>query len=345
MQKKWMKFLLTAVLTLSVTALTGCGGTQKGSSSPQETTAAAEKETSQDESTDTKDTKDAENKGSATEGTGRQNGTVYPLTVTDGLGDEVTIEAEPERVISLSPANTEILFALDAGAMIKGRTDYCSYPAEAADVPSIGTYTSPNTELIISMEPDVIFASDYMDDSIRKQVEAAGAKVVVFSANSVESVLDAILQAGKILNLNENAQALVDSMNADLEDLQTDIADKKGTRSVFVDIGSYYSAGPGSLLADMLDKIGATNIAADPGEAYPQLSVESIIEKDPDVYISLYTTAEELKETSGLNDLDCIKNDKITYYEALSNEADMIQRPGPRVVEGMELLAEQIYEK
>ena len=93
-----------------------------------------------------------------------------------------------------------------------GRTDYCSYPEEAAEVESVGTYTAPNTELIISLSPDVVFASDYIDDAVRYQVEEAGAKVVVFSANDVKSVEKNIETAGQILNLNEKAQELTESM-------------------------------------------------------------------------------------------------------------------------------------
>lgn len=319
MRTKWITILTTIILILTTSFMTGCGNA-KSQGTDQNTPQAAGEES--------KDT---------------EKGTVYPLTVTDSLGNEVTIEKEPARVISLSPANTEILFALDASERVKGRTDYCSYPEEAAEIASIGTYTAPNTELIISMEPDVIFASDYIDDNIRKQVEAAGAKVIVFSANTVEGVQDVILQAGEILDLKENAEKLVDSMDTGLKEIQDALAAKKETKSICIDIGSFYSAGPGSLLDDMLDKLDVENIAADTNEAYPQLSVETIIEKDPDIYLSLYPTVDELKETSGLSDLDCIKNDHIIFYEALSDEADMIQRPGPRVVEGMRLLAEQIY--
>ena len=144
----------------------------------------------------------------------------YPLTITDDLGNTVTIEEEPERVLSLSPANTETLFALGAGERIVGRTDYCNYPEEAADVPSIGTYTSPNTELIISMTPDVIFASDSIDEAIRSQVENAGASVIVFSANNIESVEQDILTAGQVLNLNEKAREITAGMEAEMDGLQ-----------------------------------------------------------------------------------------------------------------------------
>lgn len=269
--------------------------------------------------------------------------TTYPLQVTDGLGNAVIIEKEPQRVISLSPANTEILFALGVDSKIKGRTDYCSYPAEAAQVASIGTYTSPNTELMISMEPDVIFASDYIDDNIRKQMEATGAKVVVISANSVKSTEDAIAQMGKILNANEKAAEIVSAMEADLKDLQDKVASAKEKKSVFVDLGMFYSAGPGSLLDDMLSQINVANIAADTEETWPQLSVEAIIEKNPDFYLSLFTTPDELKQTTGVKELDCIKNGNIIFYEGLSEKADMIQRPGPRVVEGIRILAGHFY--
>ena len=93
----------------------------------------------------------------------------------------------------------------------------------------------------------------------------------------------------------------------------------------------------------MLNDLSVRNIAEDTGETWPQLSLEKIIESDPDIYISLFTSPEELKQTSGLNDLECIKNGNIIYFEGLSPEADMIQRAGPRIVEGTKLLAEKIY--
>lgn len=337
MDKRRKMLVFPLIMALILVMLTGCGGSgQKGDAkSSQETT--DESKAVETESAENEQQADVSDKMDDTDET------VYPFTITDSLGNEVTIEEEPERVISLAPAETEILFALGAGDRVKGRTDYCSYPEEASEVESIGTYSSPNTELILSMEPDVIFASDYMDDSIREQVESTGAKAIVFSANTVEEVQNVILQVGQVLNLNGNARELVDSMNEDMEEIVEKTTSVEEKKSVIVDIGSMYSAGPGCLIGDMLSKMEVTNIAADIGERYPQFSAESIIEKNPDIYISLYSTPEELKEIAGLSDLECIKNDNIVFYDAFSNEADMIQRPGPRVVEGMRLLAEQIY--
>ena len=269
--------------------------------------------------------------------------TTYPLEITDDLGNQVTFEEAPETIVSLSPAATEIVYAIGAGDKVVGRTDYCDYPQEVADVDSIGSYAEPNMELIIEKAPDVIFVSDYIDDSIRSQVEAIGTKVFIFSANDIEAVENDIQAAGQILNLNDEAKEVTDGMEADRADLKETLSGKEEEKSVFIDIGSYYSAGPGSLLDSLLKEIQAENVAEDTGETWPQLSVERIIEKDPNVYVSLYTKPEELKEVSGLADLDCIANDNIVYFDGLSNEANMMQRPGPRLVQGAKILAESIY--
>ena len=327
--------MLTLMLSAAAVFAAGCGG------NAEETDHTQEESTEGVQAEGTEDAEDSVSEGQSDSTGGGE--TQYPLTVTDDLGNSVTIEEEPQRVISLSPANTETLFALGADEKIVGRTDYCTYPEEAAEVDSIGSYTSPNTELIISLSPDVIFASDYIDDAVREQVENAGAKVIVFTANDLESVEQDILTAGQVLNQNQEAADLVNGMESDMEEIQGILAAKTEAKSAFIDLGDYYSAGPGSLLGSVLDDIGVENVVADTGEAWPQVSVEKIIESDPDVYISLFTAPEELKQVAGLSSLDCIQNDQIIYYDGLSPEADLIQRAGPRLVEGMRLLAEQIY--
>lgn len=335
MKKKTISVMLTLMLSAAAVFAAGCGG------NAEETDHTQEESTEGFQAEGTEDAEDSVSEGQSDRTDGGE--TQYPLTVTDDLGNSVTIEEEPQRVISLSPANTETLFALGADEKIVGRTDYCTYPEEAAEVDSIGSYTSPNTELIISLSPDVIFASDYIDDAVREQVENAGAKVIVFTANDLESVEQDILTAGQVLNQNQEAADLVNGMESDMEEIQGILAAKTEAKSAFIDLGDYYSAGPGSLLGSVLDDIGVENVVADTGEAWPQVSVEKIIESDPDVYISLFTAPEELKQVAGLSSLDCIQNDQIIYYDGLSPEADLIQRAGPRLVEGMRLLAEQIY--
>lgn len=326
MKKKSLALILAASMAA---AMIGCGSEQETTAA--ETTAA---ETSAEETTA------AESEAETTEEASEAG--PGALAIVDDLGMEIELTAVPNSVVSLSPSCTEILFAVGAGDCVVGRTDFCTYPEEVAEIDSIGSYVSPNTELILSLSPDVVFASDYVDDAVRSQLENAGISVIVLSANSLEAVEADILLVGQVMEMNDGAEAVVAKMEEELTaltDSLTDVTEK----TAFVDLGSFYSAGPGSLLDDVLNHIGVTNIAADTGETWPQLSVESIIEKNPDVYISLFPTVDEIKATDGLSDLDCIQNDQIIYIDGYSVEGDMIQRPGPRLVEGMQALAELVY--
>ena len=173
MKRKFMPLFMAVLLCLSTFALAGCGGgkdegTSDTGSGNQETEAVGAQP--QEESSSLPEVAGGDTSGAV----------IYPLTIADDFGNEVVLEKEPERVVSLSPSATEILFAIGGGDKVVGRTDYCSYPEEASQVESIGTYTDPNTELIIAREPEVVFVSDYLDDAIRTQLEAAGIKVVVF---------------------------------------------------------------------------------------------------------------------------------------------------------------------
>lgn len=141
--------------------------------------------------------------------------TVYPVTVKDDFGTEVTLEKAPESIVSLAPVDTEILFAIGAGDVVTGRTEYCNYPEEAAEVDTIGTYSEPNMELILSKTPDLVVASGYLDDSIRQQLEENGAVVFITNANNLESVKYDIETLGTLINRGEEAADLIESMDGE----------------------------------------------------------------------------------------------------------------------------------
>lgn len=273
----------------------------------------------------------------------KSGSTTYPVTVTDNAGNSVTIEKEPQKIVSLSPATTEILFALDQGDKVVGRTKYCDYPEAALAVTDIGSFNAPTLEKIIELAPDIVVASDFVSDDIKQQLEATGAKVITFNAADIDGVLANIVQAGEVTNANDKATEIVEKMAADREALIEKAKTAKTPKSVFFDIGKFYSAGPGSTLDSMLTDLNAVNIAADGAEQWPQLSTEEIIADNPDVYISLYTKPEDVKATPGFDKINAIINDQLVYFEYLTPESDMIQRPGPRIIEGMALIAESIY--
>lgn len=269
--------------------------------------------------------------------------TAYPISFTDGRGNEIVIDQEPERIVSLAPAMTETLYALGAGDKVKGRTDYCYYPEEALGVESIGNFNSPNLEKIIQLAPDIILSSDFVSDEMTAQLEALGAKVIIFNPTSIDGIFSNIIQIGEMVNANDNAKELIEAMTIERETLIEKTAGVDKQRSVFVDIGGFYSAGPGSMMDAMLRELNAINIASDSSSQWAQLSTEEIIADNPDVYISLFTKAEDIKATPGFDKINAIKNDQLVYINDQSEENDMISRSGPRIIKGMALMAEAIY--
>lgn len=268
----------------------------------------------------------------------------FPVTITDALGNEITMEKEPEAIVSLSPASTEIVYAVGAGEKLVGRTDYCNYPEEAGAIDSIGSYMEPNMELILSKTPDLVLASDYIDDAVRTQLEEAGAVVCLISANDLPAIEKDINSVGKLTGCAEQAEKVVADMETELADLTSKIDTVKTDKSAFIDLGSFYSAGPGSLLDSTLNILGIENICADADTMWPMLSVETLIEKAPNVYISLYLPLDEIKQTAGMEALECLNEEGgFIYIDGMSPEGDMLQRPGPRYVEGVKVLAEKVY--
>lgn len=268
----------------------------------------------------------------------------FPVTVMDDFGNEVTLEKAPESIVSLAPVDTEILFALGAGDSVTGRTDYCNYPEEAADVDSIGTYMEPNMELILSKSPDLVVASGFIDDNIRQQLEENGTAIFITNASDLESTEKNIETLGKLIGHDAEAEEVVKNMEDEWTDLSAELENVKEEKSAFIDIGSLYSAGPSSLLDNSMQMIKVENVAADADSAWPQLSAEAVVEANPDVYISLYSALEDVQQTAGLSDLACLNEDGgFIYIDGSSVEGDMIQRPGPRYVEGLKVLAELVY--
>lgn len=251
------------------------------------------------------------------------------------------VESDTVRVVSLAPSVTEILFAIGADDMIVGRTDYCDYPESALQIDSVGTFSSPNMELIIEKMPQFVISSDFVDENIKSQLEAIGATVYVVTASNVNEIENEIIKIGEMLGLSDNAQKVVDGMKATAE--QVSGMKKSDAKTVFYDLGSFYSVGGDSFLGNVLNDIGVINIAADSGDEWPHLSVETIVEANPEIYISSYTNAAELKEIAGLNTLACLQEPNLIILdEAL---AECIQRPGPRIVEAELKLAGLIYGK
>ncbi len=283
----------------------------------------------------------------AKEGTGQEeNDGVdkggFPVTIVDSLGREVTVEAEPQKVISLSPAITEILFAIGAEDKVAGVTEYCDYPPEALEKTKMGSFESPNLELIIETDPDLIFVAAGIQVEFVKQFDELGYKVIVLDAERLDQVTGNIELAGKVTGCLEQAREVVNDMENRIAAVKDKVSSAKCRPAVFFEVwdNPLMTAGPGTFIDDMITTAGGENIAGDLTERYAEFSREVLMVRDPDIYIinSHAHTPEEVKKRPGYSGLKAVQNNRV-----YSIEDDLVTLPGPRIVEGLEQVARAIH--
>lgn len=268
------------------------------------------------------------------------------IEVTDASGETVTLDEEPEDIVSLMPSNTEIVYELGALDRIAARTDADTYPEEVTDIESVGSGLEPNIEEIIAMEPDVVLAhaSSGIEDSL-SQVEEAGIPVVtVPDAQSFEAVYDSIELIGSTIGVEEEAGDVVAGMKEDVSDVKEATEEADASQQVYVEVGAspdLYTAGSGTFIDEMLTTVHAENAAGEL-EGWSMVSEEEIIDAAPDIILTTYPTEEEplemIASREGWNTLPAVENEEVY---ALSS--DKVSRPGPRLTEGLEEMAERIH--
>lgn len=268
--------------------------------------------------------------------------TTYPLTITDGEGKTVKLEAEPMKIVSLSPNATETIFALGAGDKLVGRTDFCYYPAETANIPSVGAITEPNIETIASLEPDLIVISNMFTPELRDKLESLGYKVLDLSSHDTfEGVYTSISNMGLILNCQDASATLINEMKATISEIEEKV---KGVepKTVYyvVGFGEYgdYTAGAGTFIDQMITMAGGINVAQDTeGWKY---SVEKLVEKDPEIVIcsKYYDSKVGIEMTNGYKELTAVKEGRL-----IEIDNDLLDRQGPRTAEGLLELVKIIH--
>ncbi|NOH17225.1 ABC transporter substrate-binding protein [Clostridium cochlearium] len=268
--------------------------------------------------------------------------TTYPLNLKDSFGREVTIEKEPSKIISLGPNVTEIIFALNKGENLIGRTEFCDFPKEVEKIDTVGTLQTPNIEKIVELKPDIVIASTHVTEEYLNKLEQLGIKSIAFyGSEDFEGAYDVISNIGKVLNANKEAHTIVDNMKKKVDSVQEKI---KGTDtpSVYyvIDFGKSgdYTPGKDTFLHKLINLAGAKNAGEDAVQW--KYSLEKIIEKKPDIIIcsKYYDTKKRLQQTEGYKDLEAIKNGKL--FEIDNN---MLDRQGPRLADGLEELAKIIH--
>lgn len=269
-------------------------------------------------------------------------GTAYPLKVTDSYNREVTLDKEPQRIISIAPNITETIFALGKGDKLVGRTDYCDFPAEAGKVASVGSLTDPSIEKIVELKPDVIIASTHFKKEVVTKLEQLNIKVLVlYGQESFDGVYDTITKVAQVLNAKESGDKIIGDMKKRVDAVTAKVKDAKKP-SVYYVVGygksGDFTAGKGTFIANMIEMAGGVNAANDvEGWKY---SIEKLVEKNPDILVCSknFDTKKGLEAANGYKDLKAVQGGKL-----LEIDENLLNRQGPRLAEGLETLAKLIH--
>jgi len=273
----------------------------------------------------------------------------FPLIVTDDLGRKVKIDRLPQRIISLAPSNTEIIYALGLEDKLVGTTDYCDYPEAAKYKPRVAGYVNPDLERVVSQQPDLIIAEAIHENTVLPALEKLGLTVIVTSATSLDVVLDDIKLIGEITGKSKAAARLVDDLSRRIQGITAKTAGLTTEQRPRVLYAVWYdpiwTMGSDTFIDDLIWKAGGANIFSNDFEKSHVVSLEAIIVKNPQVII-----ASGMGTTGDLIYNNIIKETRLMGVDAMSNshvykisDANLIERPGPRVVDGLEEVARLIH--
>jgi len=254
-----------------------------------------------------------------------------------------------ERIVSTSPAATEILFALGLEDKVIGVTTYCNYPEEAKEKEKIGGFSTVDIELIINSTPDLVLASSMMKDEDIKKLEGAGIKVVVLDPENIDEILGNIKLIGDLTGKEKEALELTDDMQGRINKVRENAKNLKKKPKVMYVVWHepMMSVGKNTKANDIIEIAGGENIYSDTEIQYPKVSLESVIDRDPDIIIANIghgdaknLTYEYIMNETRMKGINALENGRVYGIEA-----DIIDRPGPRIVDALEQFAEWIQEE
>jgi iron complex transport system substrate-binding protein len=269
-----------------------------------------------------------------------------PGTYIDDMGRGVNIDKVPQRIVSHVPSITETLFALGLGERVVGVSDYCDYPEEAKLKPSVGDYFNPSIETIVAQAPDLVL-TDGHSESI-KGLEALGINFFVIDPKDIDGILEDIELLGKITGVERKAKALVSEMNGSLAQVVSHVENAPKVRVFYVfdatDLNNPWTAGPGSFVDSLITMAGGENIAAKAQGAWVQFSIEQLVSSDPEIIMidashgTAVVSKEELRAHPAWREITAVKQGRIYTIDG-----DLVNRSGPRIIQGLEEMAEIIH--
>ena len=251
-----------------------------------------------------------------------------------------------ERVVSLAPSVTEIVCAVGGGDLLVGRTSACDYPPlTVARIPVIGGFGAPSLERLIAARPTLVLDVDLEDESLAKQLQAAGVRRERIRCKSLDSIPDALLQTGALLHREHAARSLADSLRTQIAALRRDDAGVTNRPSVYVEIWNdpLTTVGRNTFISDLVHLAGGRNIGDEVEREYYTVSPEWVLARDPDVILCFYMTPDagvrdQVLRRSGWQHLGAIRRGAV--HDGFDN--NVLLRPGPRVLEGIKAIHESL---
>lgn len=267
------------------------------------------------------------------------------IVVRDDSGYELILDKPPQRIISLAPSNTEILFALGVGERVVGVTTYCDYPEEAKEKARIGDLQG-NTEEIVALQPDLVIAKWTLNKNMVDRLRKLNIPVLCVEPESFEGVYRAIAMIAKVTGTDEVGEKIIADMKKKIAEVQEKIAGIPEERRVrvFIEVGTdpLFTAGSKTFVDELVRLAGGINVASEI-EGYQMYSSEAVIEKNPDVILapdSYYIDVEQvIKERAGWEQIKAVREGRVIT----KIDPNLINRPGPRSAQAVELVAEAFY--
>ncbi len=271
------------------------------------------------------------------------------INLMDGLGRTVTLEKPAARIISLAPSNTEILFAIGAGSQLVGRDSYSDFPKEAKDVQEIGGPSfGSSKELITKLQPDLILAADINSPDQVTEFEKLGMTVFYLkNPKDISGLFANIETVGQLTGHVDEAASLVNSLKVRVSAVDSAVAKSTSQPKVFYEVDGSdpakpWTTGPGSFMDTMIKQAGGVNAGEKLPMEWAQISQEELIIQSPDIILlgdaKYGVTAETVKQRAGWDAIKAVKDGRIIEFDD-----DLVSRPGPRLVDGLEALARTIH--
>lgn len=272
---------------------------------------------------------------------GGSRGTLF----TDGIGRQVVLDQTPRRIVALAPSVTETLYFLGLGDRVVGVTRFSAYPPEAAQKPKVGSYVNLNPERIIGLAPDlVIGTADGNPPAVIRLLERAGIPVFVLNPRNIRQVIETLVRVGELCGVRERALVLADGLTRRVDAIVAKTADRaKPVVFLQVNLKPIMAANGNTFLNDLIRLAGGVNMTRDEPVTYPRIGLEAVIRGRPEVILISSMDRDGAFEAARRQWLNWTLIPAVKHGRVHLVDSDLTDRPSPRIVRGLEILARYIH--